>query len=646
MPRKIIALIAFSILLLTSLTARCQTAATGNIFADSKALYNIIFASADPTPQQAQTGQNILNYYFNSIIANNEDFLTKARASNNSFLVNADAAITKLFNAHAIAPEAGTPSAAGSTFANFNATNILQGAAQFLVSRGEQELSMAFFTRFQTAMSKYPEFKVLFPKTSSLLNNITNSNLLTLLQQLRDAFSKDLLSMPGNILSFRDYTYTGDANIAARIKVIHDLLNNGETATLIVTTLNLVQGLINGNDIPTGLNNAVTDKPVCLNTDKLSQYLKLTNFFVQALKTNSGDNGVFINSTDLQGLFSNKDQLNLFLGLAFQQSTSNTCLKDLSITIDANTSLSLLQVLQAVQTGASTFYNGLSALQKINASIQGIKANVQKGNGVDAGNYGSLVSGVVDLLNNICNTVSSMVKDKSASASIAAFKLNLTIASDFCSDIQQKNYAGIFNDVIQFINQNKIFANNPVQGELITYLSFAANLASATSPAQVQNVLESVALPPGSYSIKQKSSFNISLNGYIGYNWDLGQGHGIYAPIGLAASIGLGKVHGGALTVFISLIDLGGIASYDVLHNDSAATLKQNITFQSVIAPGIQGFIEIPKWPLAIGGGWRMTPKLFYSGTSGVQTVKSVSTGTLTVLIDIPIFTLFNRPFK
>jgi hypothetical protein len=651
MARKFIPVILFAALMVISLHVRCQKAATGNVVADTKTLYNILYGQVGISATDGQTGKNILSYYFGVPVTDNPTFVHLAQASNNTFLQNEGNAIARLFIANADLTALASPSAAGSTPSILNATNILEGATQFLISRGEQELSMAFFTRFQKAMLQYPEFGVLFPKTSALLNNINNSNLLTLLQQLRDAFMKDLLNMPKDILSFRTFNYTGtDAVIKARIDAIRAVLNNGQTGIIIVTSLNLVQGLINGNDITAALNSAITDPTVCAAGDKLSSYLKLANFFIQILKSNSGNDGVFVNAADLQSLFSNKDELNLFFGLAFQQFSGNSCYQNFAITVNINGvdhHLTLLQILTAIQTGANVFYNSLSDLQKINASFLGIKANVQKGTGVDASNFGSLVTGVIDLLNNLTNTASTILQDDiSADASMAALKKNLNVASDLCTDIQQKNYTGIFNDVIQFINDNKIFANSTVQQDLVTYLSFAANLASATSPDQVQNVLETVALPPGSYSIKQKSCVNISLNGYIGYGWDIGQGHGIYAPIGPAISFGLGKKHGGAFTIFIPLIDLGGIASYSVLNDTTVSSLKQNITFQSVIAPGIQGFIEFPKTPLAIGAGWRMTPSLFYNGSGGLVPVKSSSVFSIAILVDIPIFTIFNQPYK
>ncbi len=156
------------------------------------------------------------------------------------------------------------------------------------------------------------------------------------------------------------------------------------------------------------------------------------------------------------------------------------------------------------------------------------------------------------------------------------------------------------------------------------------------------------ALPPGSYSVKQKSSWNIALNGYIGYAADFREGlyaHGFYAPVGLAFSKGVGRKNQWALTIFSSIIDVGGIVSYRLRDSETDA-LKQEVRLESIISPSAQLVIGIPKTPIAVSGGWRMSPKLFYSGDETFQAIPSKSVFNVGILIDIPIFTLFNRPYN
>jgi hypothetical protein len=184
---------------------------------------------------------------------------------------------------------------------------------------------------------------------------------------------------------------------------------------------------------------------------------------------------------------------------------------------------------------------------------------------------------------------------------------------------------------------------------LIKYLSFAANLASATNSDEVKEAINAVALPPGSYSIKQKSSFNISVNGYVGYTWDFRKGkvyaNGIYAPIGFSVSTGLSRKLGGAVSVFASIIDVGAIVTYRI-KNGETEELKQEIRLESIVSPSAQLLFAIPRTPIAIGPGWRRTPKLFYKDDTDFTVVKPKDVFNLSVLIDIPLFTIKNNPYR
>jgi hypothetical protein len=114
--------------------------------------------------------------------------------------------------------------------------------------------------------------------------------------------------------------------------------------------------------------------------------------------------------------------------------------------------------------------------------------------------------------------------------------------------------------------------------------------------------------------------------------------------LGFSFSKGLGKRHGGAISIFASVIDVGALASYR-LTNSPTDTLKQKVRLESIISPSTQFLLEIPKTPIALCAGWRMTPKLFYSGESSFLAVKAKSAFNLSILIDIPVVTLYNKPF-
>ena len=183
--------------------------------------------------------------------------------------------------------------------------------------------------------------------------------------------------------------------------------------------------------------------------------------------------------------------------------------------------------------------------------------------------------------------------------------------------------------------------------KFLKYGNFMDSVVKAESGEDVQNALEAAALPAGSFSIKQKSAFNVSLNGYIGYAWDIKSGlyaRGIYAPVGVSMSRG-SQYKKPTLSAFFSLIDVGGIAAYR-LENGETENLKQEVRLESIFSPSFQLFVEpIRGFPLAIGGGWRRTPKLFYTDDTSLTVVSSKNVINISLLIDIPIFNIVNRQY-
>jgi len=196
------------------------------------------------------------------------------------------------------------------------------------------------------------------------------------------------------------------------------------------------------------------------------------------------------------------------------------------------------------------------------------------------------------------------------------------------------------------------FPSMKILGAFLKYGNFMASVVKAESGEEVQKAIEAAALPAGSYSIKQKSEVNISVNGYIGYAWDFGKvslkdpyAKGVYAPVGVNLTHGSAKNHGLSFTGFVSLIDVGSVAAYR-LQSGTTETLKQEVRLESIFSPSAQLIVELGGYPFAIAGGWRRTPKLFYSGNSSFTTVLPRNVFNFSVMIDVPVFTIYNRQFQ
>ena len=614
----------------------------GFIYEDATRLYKAI-----QTKSNGEELSTILTYYFQHQINDPSTLLEVVDSSTfllGQYLVDMDTLLKMegIIQPHGI----------GTNLMGLNVTNYADGIAKFLIVRGKQEVSTVFFERMKNDLDKYPELQAILPNTTSIIVNVENHNLLNLLQELRDALVKDLIKTPQNLLSLRDLD-TNECRNDVKCKARFNSISKIFTATAsydprpITISLNLTQGIIDGNNIAVLINRIVSDFSICYIDDNFNGALKLTSILLNSMLTDQEQEGLFISETKLKNLFSNPDLLNIYFGLVYQKYNKMDCYSSIKIN-----SKDLKTIITAIINGRNIFYAGITSFDNVNVAYKATKKQIGNGQNIDNSYYGALVVSSFSAITRMIQ-ISSEVLEVTSTPEIIKISTNLSIGSDFCVDIQQRNYSGIFNDLVKFISQNKVFPDTLVHQKVIKYLSFASNMAMAVNSDEINEAINAVALPPGSFSIKQKSGWNASFNGYIGYNWDYDNkpikdepyAKGVYAPLGISISKGLSKKCGGAITVFASIIDVGAIAAYR-LTEGMIDTLKQEIRFESIFAPGLQLFAVIPKTPIAFGFGWRATPKLFYSGNSGFITIPSHDVFTISVLIDIPIFNIYNIPYK
>lgn len=74
--------------------------------------------------------------------------------------------------------------------------NIVNGVADFLIKRAGEELSASIFTKLQAFINHYPEFNILFPKTSALLKPIDPYDYAKTLKAMKAAIQEDLDGLP------------------------------------------------------------------------------------------------------------------------------------------------------------------------------------------------------------------------------------------------------------------------------------------------------------------------------------------------------------------------------------------------------------------------------------------------------------------
>ncbi len=220
--------------------------------------------------------------------------------------------------------------------------------------------------------------------------------------------------------------------------------------------------------------------------------------------------------------------------------------------------------------------------------------------------------------------------------------------------IYAKNVQGALTALIL-----KLATSDEISIEELRKLIFFVELSKIKSPDQFENFMTTYAAPIGSSSLKRSASFNISLNGYVGLNggYEFIKGSktkdqnnsgivGVTAPIGVSFSFAPSKC--GSFSFFMSALDLGSLVNMR-FKNDS--TNYSKLRFEHFFTPGFGLSYNFRKTPLTLGvfGNYINNVRTieYTSGNTIItETNKSVYRATVSLLIDIPFFTIYNRNRK
>lgn len=630
-----------------------QKKASGVLYDDAVTFFN------KSRPGQVDGDQliAIISFYARKKLTNDE---VKTLLQNNKLLKDYKDLIAD--DATKAIKESGVPQAGGLLNTSLTATNFADGVAKFLIERGKQEISMAFFDRMRNEFDRTVELKFLLPITYEIIKNLESHNILNLLQELREAVIKDLNVLPTNILRFRKLTIqdikdacpkTKDSvECIKRIKEIRDQFRIGdkkgnaavEPVTKAIALL-IMQSMVDGDDIITVFDKISTDDEFCESDLVFMSYVKLSAIIMNCLRSTKESEGLFISGQNANQLIRSKELFDILFGLAIINYENEKCYAGLKIN-----GVKLGDILVNLAASRTKFTDITSSAGKVSWAHLVISGSMSESKESIEGAYKSLFANSVNIAAKSIQLVASIAPDPSDTngGSVKKFTENLKVGADVCTDISEKNYAALFIDLSRFVTINEVFKDNQkTQDIVMKYLAFGSNLASASSSDEVKDAIDAVALPPGSYTVKRSSVFNVALNGYIGYAWDIKSkelyARGIYAPLGLSLNTGFRGKGCTALTVFVGIIDVGAIVSYRIIDNTNE-NLKQDVRLESIVSPSAQVLIGVPKLPVVVGAGWRRTPRLFYDGQATFTTVAPADVFNVNILIDIPITNFVNLP--
>lgn len=186
---------------------------------------------------------------------------------------------------------------------------------------------------------------------------------------------------------------------------------------------------------------------------------------------------------------------------------------------------------------------------------------------------------------------------------------------------------------------------------ILKIVSFVANVALSENKDQVETALETFALPTGSSAIKEDMKTYFSINSYPGIlggfefsdqsNIEDAEHIGITAPIGIYGQIAKNKL--GTWGIFIPIIDIAAPVRLR-FDDDKDTEALPDFDFKDIFAPGAYLSYGFNNLPFAINAGIQYGPKLrdIDDGNGVFRDVEAYRVS-LGVVIDIPLFTLYNK---
>ena len=535
-----------------------------------------------------------------------------------------------------------------SSIGGVDVTTFTEGLAKFLVERAKEELNIAFFRRFKEDLEspEYQDLRALFPETYRMLLVIGSEfyNYAPYVVTLREAFKKDLTNLLDNLrILFNSSRYT------------EYFQKHPELLEIFNQAIIIINGLSKGEHPGEILNEIANIDSNAIDTN-LHNGIKLLNVFSISVKSTDPDR-YWISSESLNLLQGNT--LIIFMGLIYQQvadeiyftgNSGKVSFKDLVPKSPDKIKIELAKYQRFIR---EFVYKATI----VDANIREI-VNTNPGD-ITYKDYHRYFSAVINLFEQVVGIEQILQMEFDLTSKTKQATNTISLVSDIYQDINANNYgSAIFNSAI--LLDSVLSDNFKYRREIIKYGSFMAAVVNAENGDEISAAIEAIALPPGSASIKRQTISNIALNAYVGvtagseYLYDLNNSKGImavYSPVGVAFSWGMYRIRDknegynecGAITIFVSLIDIGAVTTYRFSDPESEALPE--IKFQNILAPGINIIYGFAGSPVSIGLGGQFGPALRKITGESSEIRNGVNYRIHAFLaVDIPLLNFHNNP--
>lgn len=241
-----------------------------------------------------------------------------------------------------------------SAFGGMDVTTFADGLGKFLAQRTKEEINMAFFDKLRLLLGEYPELGKAFPATVKYLEVVMNHDYANLLPTLKEAFERDLKTLPKNLLSISTLTpddcrCKGPRQVKCqqRIRIIRDLFKT-EEGSVVTAALVVTDAILNHTSGPEIFEAVSQHDLIKDNPNNVSNMLRLLTLVSNSVR-DTADADRWVSGAQAKRMLKDRIWLQLYAGLVYQQ------IKNEAIMLDGDSLWTKMQDVEPVVTGFGNY---------------------------------------------------------------------------------------------------------------------------------------------------------------------------------------------------------------------------------------------------------------------------------------------------
>jgi len=596
----------------------------------------------------------------------------------NPFLSNVSALTSKTGLTPSPAVPLVTPHAAAGQ-GLLSATSVADALGTYIAERFKQEAELYALQQLVKEMKVLPirPIQAAFPRSNGYLNTLKDREVSwTDWPVLQSSFKNDITQFPDHIGDFIDAFYAENDSSEKHFIITLVVCAGDEVARTGRTPYVLIDRLQR-----TGQDFVTKHGPVDQTVANTKAGLDALTLFSRTLTKNGEDK--WCNAREIEEFLKSGTHINtvdavlLLLGLSYAQ--EKDIYDQLEVWAKGKASGGDNYIFSNSDTAKKFAFKVSEAkeqLKSLSSAFERIKADVDQlpkvaNKAAEFVTAEQLIQDLKSLSAELCTTIHKLDANINTDTIKAEIDKSSVIAAaivTLINDAYTKQYPAMIGDCISILTSletDGVSSFENVKEFIRTNGPFFASIAAATNTSELKEALESYALPPGSYTQKQNSSFTVTLNAYFGAQLGAetltgnltGTGvartrarAGFTAPVGIDLNWGnissgtAKKSATGSWSLFLPVIDVGAVTTWRLGKGSGEIS---PVTWGNLLSPGLYGVWTRKGAPFAVMLGGQYGPQLRkVSGSGDVKIERhAVLFPAVAVTFDLPLLNLYTaRP--